>query len=496
MATYTYSPLDSGESQIRLLTIPPRFQSFMGRQMTGPLTGSISHHYLPMSDQSRRGRFVRVVQLPVYTALSYVWGDAARSHEILIDKKRLPITANLHNALRDIWQASGGMETRVWADAICINQDDPSERSAQIALMREIYQTSFHVQIWLGKSTPETFRCHRFIALLTGDYPPEEPAQGADEVPLFGEQVAKALFTPTYGACRITLSFGQSLLLTGDLIRSDRDRKEKVFLVPDEDRSLHCETINKLAEWRPTEKRLEKVQHEGDFKEIARLINKAFILDRDWFERMWVVQELTTSQNAYMQFGGYETDWDSFMQIVHYLQYVRKIPMDNLWKVTGLEKIRMGWNEGKPQPLRDLLRECRYRRATDPRDKIYALLGIMGDPMNYFLEPDYSKPVKEVFANAALHFITQTTSLDPICGQQVSNRRQYLPSWVPDFTLGQDLAPAPLVPIDGDRNLYAASGYDHRSRLSDHDLAALATSWSRLRTSGLCIGTISHLSAQ
>lgn len=65
-------------------------------------------------------------------------------------------------------------------------------------------------------------------------------------------------------------------------------------------------------------------------------------------------------------------------------------------RVTAMEKIRLGWNERKRQPLRGILWECRYRKATDPRDKIFSVLGLIGDHMNPYLQPDYTKPVGQV----------------------------------------------------------------------------------------------------
>ncbi len=62
----------------------------------------------------------------------------------------------------------------------------------------------------------------------------------------------------------------------------------------------------------------------------------------------------------------------------------------------GLEKIRLAWGQGKRQPLQDLIRECKYRKATDPRDKVYSLIGLMGDGMNDFIKPDYTRCVGQV----------------------------------------------------------------------------------------------------
>ena len=51
-------------------------------------------------------------------------------------------------------------------------------------------------------------------------------------------------------------------------------------------------------------------------------------------------------------------------------------------EATGLDAIRAGWSVGKRPHLRELIQGCRFRRATEPRDKFYALLGLVGDTMN------------------------------------------------------------------------------------------------------------------
>jgi len=65
-----------------------------------------------------------MVKLPVFNALSYVWGDGTRSHEISIDGRPLLITASLYNALRDLQSEFGMGDCQVWVDAIYINQED------------------------------------------------------------------------------------------------------------------------------------------------------------------------------------------------------------------------------------------------------------------------------------------------------------------------------------------------------------------------------------
>jgi hypothetical protein len=112
----------------------------------------------------------------------------------------------------------------------------------------------------------------------------------------------------------------------------------------------------------------------------------------------------------------------------------------------------------------------------------------MGDGMNPLLQPDYTKSVAEVYAHAAQHLISQSESIDIICGWQTLGRDE-LPSWVPDFNLNQDLAASPLVPIDGRESIFSASGYDYRSKYVLDPSSEVE--WAGLSVTGLCIDTIS-----
>ena len=135
---FSYIPLANPGSQIRLLTIPLDMKLYVGRFSHSPLTGKLATYNIPIGTMSRARRLLRVSRLPLFYALSSVWGDPTKSHEIRIGGKRLAITKNLYLALRSMQSGIIGTFC-VWSDAICINQEDNSEKSAQIQLMREIY---------------------------------------------------------------------------------------------------------------------------------------------------------------------------------------------------------------------------------------------------------------------------------------------------------------------------------------------------------------------
>ncbi|KAK0109214.1 hypothetical protein ONS96_003037 [Cadophora gregata f. sp. sojae] len=89
-----------------------------------------------------------------YTALSYVWGNTNHKIQISVDGMPLDITASLDLALRYIRQSDKPI--RVWADGICINQQDVSEKNIQVAQMGLIYEVANHTIIFLGLATEQS----------------------------------------------------------------------------------------------------------------------------------------------------------------------------------------------------------------------------------------------------------------------------------------------------------------------------------------------------
>ncbi|KAF2681861.1 HET-domain-containing protein, partial [Lentithecium fluviatile CBS 122367] len=96
-----------------------------------------------------------------YEALSYCWGNVDDTIPIelcyLADSddtsdfctaQQYQVIRSLHAALRRF--QSAGKSRFLWVDAICINQNDPVERSNQVRFMSQIYSKSERVLVWLG----------------------------------------------------------------------------------------------------------------------------------------------------------------------------------------------------------------------------------------------------------------------------------------------------------------------------------------------------------
>lgn len=109
-----------------------------------------------------------------YGALSYAWGTTYNdgshfTHAISCEGSRIRVTATLHGFLRKArqairldWPYPPPLEPLssyyygppclypLWIDAICINQNDPVERSSQVRIMPKIFSNAVTLLVWLG----------------------------------------------------------------------------------------------------------------------------------------------------------------------------------------------------------------------------------------------------------------------------------------------------------------------------------------------------------
>ncbi|PTB40048.1 uncharacterized protein TrAFT101_004907 [Trichoderma asperellum] len=129
---FVYKPLSDNHS-VRFLVLQPGSGS-------DPLVGSLQFGSLDSED---------IEQLPPYEAISYVWGSGSRQYELICDGAVLPLTQSIHDALNRVRLPD--RPRRLWADQVCINQDDIPERSQQVKLMNLVYRNAKRVLVWLGR---------------------------------------------------------------------------------------------------------------------------------------------------------------------------------------------------------------------------------------------------------------------------------------------------------------------------------------------------------
>jgi hypothetical protein len=114
---------------------------------------------------------VRLGDKPSYEAISYCWGDPNNTLTVYCDGKQLHVTKSLYTGLRRLRRDDS---IRVlWADAVCINQMDTSEKNVQVGLMSRIYSQPSSILIWLGDDTSGLEGLHECIQGALDVLPPD-----------------------------------------------------------------------------------------------------------------------------------------------------------------------------------------------------------------------------------------------------------------------------------------------------------------------------------
>src|SRR3569833_286637 len=167
-ALYRYHGLDEAEGQIRLI------QLFPGQESDDTLCGRLMAVDLNTD--------------PEYDAVSYVWGDPQRRFSLVIDGQLLPITENLHIALRGL--RLGHRSRTLWIDAICIDQADILERGHQVRLMQAVYSNARIVRVWLDVDAD--FKAAPFLMISRILAPPGYP----DMTRLFPKRLNRPIHCP------------------------------------------------------------------------------------------------------------------------------------------------------------------------------------------------------------------------------------------------------------------------------------------------------------
>ncbi|KAK8087726.1 HET-domain-containing protein [Apiospora hydei] len=145
-----YSKLPKNSSIARLVTIlPDQPYVLVGNGTLGSTAApaSLSRRMVCTIDEFN----VNDVSME-YKALSYSWKDADPKEKITIicNSTAVKISLHLYKALDRLRSDTGPV--KVWVDGLCINQKDDAERTHQVKIMREIYQRSTEVIVWLGDS--------------------------------------------------------------------------------------------------------------------------------------------------------------------------------------------------------------------------------------------------------------------------------------------------------------------------------------------------------
>jgi hypothetical protein len=93
----------------------------------------------------------------------------------------------------------------------------------------------------------------------------------------------------------------------------------------------------------------------------------------------------------------------------------------------------------QPRPFLEfatVLARCRFAQATDPRDKLWSLLGLTVDGVSRKLSPSHRPSVAEIYVQTTRQLIFSSGSTYILSQSSLGRPKTIsLPSWVPDWTL-------------------------------------------------------------
>jgi hypothetical protein len=201
---------------------------------------------------------VRTSPQPSFEALSYTWGAPIFSKQLIETTSSSPsilsITENLFSALYALRLPHSSR--KLWVDAVCINQQDTSEKSQQVIKMGEIYSDAARAVVWLGK---------------------EDCVAGAAQLQRIGQD------------CKL---YGF----------------EKIFPFP---LKIHSPSAVK---------HLTKLAESCDGAAVLEF------LDRQWFERVWIMQEFILAKDLVICSGKSRISYDIFSKAICVLRLMARRP--------------------------------------------------------------------------------------------------------------------------------------------------------------------------
>ncbi|KAF2838262.1 hypothetical protein M501DRAFT_993110 [Patellaria atrata CBS 101060] len=265
--------------------------------------------------------------------------------------------------------------------------------------------------------------------------------------------------------------------------------------------------FNDMCEIRPGSSKQLSSRTEKTWDEVMKFFH------HPWFQRVWIIQEMVMASDIVVIYGTEEMEWNKIINTIEYLfnpilraynpltlpenrRCLREFPSEIL-QVRQVHAIRkkkdikfLDDSEPPQNPkiirfdnvmmpgMSEIIRRCSSAQATEPKDKLYALLGISLEairtrnrpllamtptPLSYgVFSPDYKVPTPVVYMKCALNLLVNENvphrtplNILPITG--IGYERNFnLPSWAPDWS--NPPQPWTLSYDRGDQWDYRASG--------------------------------------
>ncbi|KIW00951.1 uncharacterized protein PV09_07477 [Verruconis gallopava] len=346
-----------------------------------------------------------------YTALSYAWGEREYSaHLTVAGDKVFSVSRHVESALKKLRYRD--RHRLVWIDALSICQSDPEERGRQVLLMRDIYTGAQEVIVWLGESDHSGSRAFQ---LLTD----------------FGSLPAVRLLDNT--------------------IAESRNEQERAW-IDSYNRISLCQT------------------------DVLALVH---FFANSWFNRVWILQEaaLPKPENIVFMSSSSSLSWFVLEKAINALVtkgVASESPKENLEALFhGIHRANVVLS-AKKQTAIGLFHLGQASECTDPKDKVYGMLGLMevveGDLK---ITPDYGNSLSEVYRDLVWKMICHQKRADILANFELAQTVSEESTWA---------SPVPRRTVGMLRD--AADGWTR----SEARLLAPGV----LRVAGVCVGTVKN----
>lgn len=389
----------------------------------------------PGSRVTARLFHVSLDDAPHFDALSYMWGAPRPTYDIKVMYRqerltRYPIGRNLRKALDDL--RFPDRPRILWADAICINQADHSDRERQVGLMRRIYSSAQRVCAWIDHKVVFTLDVFDDLQRL-GEGIEIEDIHDAE----YWHPVADIFRNPYWRRLWIQ----QELVLARNIdiyCRRHRFDGQKLLLfqqnvedvgfsrLPIQDPKYRLSAYMKSTD----DKHGQRVAAEE--KENARLNLEAreriqqLCLDEEhvpkniWEDLFSLYRWTNRSLNSRAFYGG-------ILRAKNAISWAQQRSQDS----SGPD-LPPGQQRG---PLVDLFAQSLNLMVTEPRDRVYGVLGLVTDTDPDEVMVDYTMPLMGVFSQIFKLHIQRYKSLSFLCIDHTP-RNEFLPnhqfpSWMP-----------------------------------------------------------------
>ena len=157
------------------------------------------------------------------------------------------------------------------------------------------------------------------------------------------------------------------------------------------------------------------------------------LFSRPWFNRTWTFQEPIRAPERMIACGSKIRNWSTFADAIILplnLRHGGKAIINiNSFLVLDL------FIEKRPKDLRlsQLIYNTQQREASDRREKVYALYGLVQEYQKVPLEISYAMSVEDVCRSAVRFCIENERSLSILTHVSLFRTQSDLPSWVPDW---------------------------------------------------------------